>query len=464
MAMISATQTAVKTAKDVLRRSVVGPRRASSLTSLLLVLMILLTACGPAATPAAAPTTAAPAAEATEATEAPTEEAGEEGEETAAEGGTIKVGILHSLSGTMSISEVSVKDATLLAIEEINAAGGINGMMLEPIIEDGASDWPTFAEKARKLIQQDGVAVVFGCWTSASRKAVLPVFEELNGLLFYPVQYEGLESSPNIFYTGAEPTQQIIPGVEFLVNELGAESIYLLGSDYVFPRTANLIIKSQLEDLGVTMAGEEYVPLGGTEFSTIISKIQEAQPDAIFNTLNGDSNVAFFKQLLDAGFTAETLPVMSVSVAEEEVRGIGPENVAGHYTAWNYYQTTDTPENEAFVAAYKAAYGEDRVTSDPAEAGYFGVYLWKAMVEAAGSTEVEAVKAAAATGEISYQAPGGLVTVDGENQHTYKTVRIGQVNAEGLIDEVFASEEPVKPDPFLANIPWAAGLAEGASQ
>ena len=364
----------------------------------------------------------------------------------------------------MSISEVSVKDATLLAIEEINAAGGINGMMLEPIIEDGASDWPTFAEKARKLIQQDGVAVVFGCWTSASRKAVLPVFEELNGLLFYPVQYEGLESSPNIFYTGAEPTQQIIPGVEYLVNELGSQKIYLLGSDYVFPRTANLIIKAQLEALGVELAGEEYVPLGGTEFSTIISKIQEAQPDAIFNTLNGDSNVAFFKQFLDAGFTAETVPVMSVSVAEEEVRGIGPENVAGHYTAWNYYQTTDTPENEAFVAAYKAAYGDDRVTSDPAEAGYFGVYLWKAMVEAAGSTDVEAVKAAAATGEISFQAPGGLVTVDGENQHTYKTVRIGQVNAEGLIDEVFASAEPVKPDPFLANIPWAEGLAEGASQ
>lgn len=456
MAMIPATFTTVQ---NVLRRSVTGQRRASSLVSLFMVLMLLLAACGGAATPA--PAADEPAAEATE---APAEEAAAESEEAAAEGGTIKVGILHSLSGTMSISEVSVKDATLLAIEEINAAGGINGMMLEPIIEDGASDWPTFAEKARKLIQQDGVAVVFGCWTSASRKAVLPVFEELNGLLFYPVQYEGLEASPNIFYTGAEPTQQIIPGVEFLVNELGAESIYLLGSDYVFPRTANLIIKAQLEDLGVTMAGEEYVPLGGTEFSTIISKIQEAQPDAIFNTLNGDSNVAFFKQFLDAGFTAETLPVMSVSVAEEEVRGIGPENVAGHYTAWNYYQTTETPENEAFVAAYKAAYGDDRVTSDPAEAGYFGVYLWKAMVEAAGSTEVDAVRAAAATGEISFQAPEGLVTVDPDNQHTYKTVRIGQVNEEGLIDAVYTSPEPVKPDPYLENIPWAEGLAEGASQ
>jgi urea transport system substrate-binding protein len=424
-------------------------RSTAALTSLLLILALLMAACGPSAAPAAA--TSGEAAEEAPAVEAPS-------------GETIKVGILHSLSGTMAISEVSVKDATLLAIEEINAAGGIMGKMLEPIIEDGASDWPTFAEKARKLIQQDGVAVVFGCWTSASRKAVLPVFEELNGLLFYPVQYEGLEASPNIFYTGAEPTQQIIPGVEYLVNELGAESIYLLGSDYVFPRTANLIIKAQLEALGVTMAGEEYVPLGGTEFSTIISKIQEAQPDAIFNTLNGDSNVAFFKQFKDAGFTAESLPVMSVSVAEEEVRGIGPENVAGHYTAWNYYQTTETPENEAFVAAYKAAYGDERVTSDPAEAGYFGVYLWKAMVEKAGSTAVDDVRAAAATGEIEYQAPEGLVKVDPENQHTWKTVRIGQVNAEGLIDEVFASGAPVHPDPFLAEIDWAEGLAEGMSQ
>jgi len=435
-------------------------RRGAGRTSLLLVLLLVL----PLLISACAPPAAAPAAEAPAAADTPTAEAEAEAEAPAAEGETIKVGILHSLSGTMSISEVSVKDATLMAIEEINANGGVLGKMIEPIIEDGASDWPTFAEKARKLIQQDGVAVVFGCWTSASRKAVLPVFEELNSLLFYPVQYEGLESSPNIFYTGAEPTQQIIPGVEYLVNELGAKNIYLLGSDYVFPRTANLIIKAQLEALGVTLAGEEYVPLGGTEFSTIISKIQEAQPDAIFNTLNGDSNVAFFKQFIDAGFTAETLPVMSVSVAEEEVRGIGIDNIVGHYTAWNYYQTTATPENEAFVAAYKAAYGEDRVTADPIEAGYFGVYLWKEMAEKAGSVAVADIKAAAATGEIEFAAPEGLIKVDPENQHTYKYVRIGQINAEGLIDEVFSSEEAVKPDPFLKNIEWAAGLAEGASQ
>jgi len=418
---------------------------------LILILSLLLAACGGAAP---ASEEAAPAAE----------ESVAESAEEAADSETIKVGILHSLSGTMSISEVSVKDATLLAIEEINAAGGIMGKMLEPIIEDGASDWPTFAEKARKLIQQDEVAVVFGCWTSASRKAVLPVFEELNGLLFYPVQYEGLETSPNIFYTGAEPTQQIIPGIDFLVDELGAESIYLLGSDYVFPRTANLIIKAQLEHLAVEMAGEEYVPLGGTEFSTIISKIQDAQPAAIFNTLNGDSNVAFFKQFKDAGFIAEDMPVISVSVAEEEVRGIGAENIAGHYVSWNYYQTTETPENEAFVAAYKEAYGEDRVTADPIEAGYFGVYAWKALVEAAESIEVEAVTAAADENEIEIAAPGGPIKVDGETQHMYKTVRIGLIDDEGLITEVSASDGPVKPDPWLAGIEWAADLAEGAGQ
>jgi urea transport system substrate-binding protein len=415
----------------------------------LILVASIVAACAAPGAPAAAPAESSTTPEA----EAP-----------AASGDTIKVGVLHSLSGTMAISEVSVRDATLLAIDEINAAGGVLGKQLEPVIEDGASDWPTFAEKARKLIQQDEVAVVFGCWTSASRKAVLPVFEELNGLLFYPVQYEGLESSPNIFYTGAEPTQQIIPGVDYLVNEVGAKSIYLLGSDYVFPRTANLIIKAQLEAMGVTLAGEEYVPLGGTEFSTIISKIQEAKPAAIFNTLNGDSNVAFFKQFKDAGFTAESLPVMSVSVAEEEVRGIGAENIAGHLVAWNYYQTTDTPENKKFVEAYKAAYGADRVTDDPIEAGYFGAYLWKALVEKAGSTEVDKVREAAAANEISFQAPEGLIKVDGENHHTWKIVRIGKINAEGLIDEVWSSGEAVKPDPYLKGIDWAKDLAAQASQ
>jgi urea transport system substrate-binding protein len=399
------------------------------------VLMILLSACGPAATAAPVATDAPPPAD------------------------TIKVGILHSLSGTMAISEVSVRDATLLAINEINAAGGVMGKQLEYVQEDGASDWPTFAEKTGKLLNEDKVAVIFGCWTSASRKAVLPVVEQNNGLLFYPVQYEGLEASPNIFYTGAEPTQQIIPGVQYLLDQ-GKKNIYLLGSDYVFPRTANTIIKAQLADAGATLAGEEYMPLGGTEFSTIIAKIGEAKPDAIFNTLNGDSNVAFFKQFKDAGYTAESLPVMSVSVAEEEVRGIGTDILTGHLVAWNYYQTTDTPENKKFVDAYKAAYGQDRVTADPIEAGYFGVYLWKALVEAAGSIEVDAIKEIAKTATIEFNAPEGLVKIEGSNHHTWKTVRIGKIRADGLIDEVWATEGPIKPDPYLEGFEWAKGIAD----
>lgn len=368
----------------------------------------------------------------------------------------IRVGILHSLSGTMSISETTVRDSTLMAIEEINANGGVLGRMIEPIVEDGASDWPTFAEKARKLLLEDGVAVVFGCWTSASRKAVLPVFEENNGLLFYPVQYEGLEQSPNIVYTGATTNQQIVPAVEWLLEQ-GYTNFYLLGSDYVFPRTSNTIIRAQLEAAGATVAGEEYVPLGGTEFSTILLNIQASQPDVIFNTLNGDSNVAFFNQFADAGFTAETLPTMSVSIAEEEVVSIGVENIVGHYTAWNYYQTVDNEVNAAFVEAFQSRYGEDRVTSDPMEAGYFGVYLWAAAVEAAGTTDVDAVREAIQTGEISAEAPEGTVTLHGPTQHTIKPVRIGVIREDGLIDTVYETE-PVIPDPYLCTYEWAGVL------
>ncbi len=370
---------------------------------------------------------------------------------------SIKVGVLHSLSGTMSISETAVRDATLMAIDEINAAGGVMGKQLEVVVEDGASDWPTFAEKAKKLLQSDQVAVVFGGWTSASRKAMLPVFEGENGLLFYPVQYEGLETSPNIFYTGATTNQQIVPAVEYLLEQ-GKTKFYLLGSDYVFPRTSNLIINKQLKGAGLEAVGEEYTPLGHTEYSTVITKIRAAKPDVVFSTLNGDSNVAFFKQLKDAGISAEDLPTLSVSVAEEEITGIGPENMLGHLVAWNYFQTTDTPENEKFVAAFKAKYGENRVTDDPIEAGYFGVYLWAKAVEKAGSTDVAAVKAAAKG--LTFQAPGGLVTIHMENQHVAKTVRIGEVRADGQIDEIWNSGEPVVPDPYLDNYEWAAGLRE----
>jgi urea transport system substrate-binding protein len=368
----------------------------------------------------------------------------------------IKVGILHSLSGTMSISETTVRDSTLMAIEEINAAGGVLGRQIEPIIEDGASDWPTFAEKARKLLLEDGVAVVFGGWTSASRKAMLPVFEENNGLLFYPVQYEGLEQSPNIVYTGATTNQQIVPAVEYLLAE-GKTKFFLLGSDYVFPRTSNTIITAQLAAAGAEVVGEEYLPLGGTEFSSILLQIQQAAPDVIFNTLNGDSNVAFFKQFSDLGYTAETLPVLSVSIAEEEVTGIGIENIIGQLVSWNYYQTVDSEKNTEFVAAFKERYGENRVTSDPMEAGYFGVYLWAAAAEAAGSVGVDEVIAAIEAGGISTEAPEGTVTLDGPTHHTIKPVRIGQIREDGLIDTIFETE-PVVPDPYLCGYEWASVL------
>ncbi|NOU91629.1 urea ABC transporter substrate-binding protein [Paenibacillus sp. LMG 31456] len=406
-------------------------------------LTALLAGCATQTTPAATP--AAPAATKTDVKpEAGKDEA-------------IPVGILHSLTGTMSISEVSVKDAEIMAIEEINKAGGVLGKQLKPIIEDGASDWPTFAEKTKKLLQKDKTAVIFGGWTSSSRKAVLPVVEQNKGLFFYPVQYEGLESSPYIFYTGATTNQQIVPAVTWLLQNKG-KKFFLLGSDYVFPRTANKIIKEQLKAEGGELIAEEYTPLGHTDYNTIISKIKKDKPDVIFNTLNGDSNVAFFKQLKDAGISAKDLTTLSVSIAEEEIRGIGASVLEGHYAAWNYYQTTDTPENKKFVEAYKAKYGKDRVTDDPIEAGYFGVYLWAEAVKKAGSFDVEKVKAAAKG--LEFNAPGGKVMIDGDNQHVYKTVRIGQVQADGQFKEVWNSGKPVKPDPFLKTYPWGAEVTK----
>ncbi|AFY36701.1 urea-binding protein [[Leptolyngbya] sp. PCC 7376] len=367
-------------------------------------------------------------------------------------GDTIKVGILHSLSGTMAISETTVVDAEMLAIEEINAAGGVLGKQIEPIKEDGASDWPTFAEKATKLIDKDEVVTVFGCWTSASRKAVLPVFESKGHMLWYPVQYEGQECSNNIFYTGAAPNQQIEPAVDWLLENKGKD-FFLVGSDYVFPRTANTIIKAQLEANGGNTVGEDYLPLGNTEVTPIITKIKQALPDGgvIFNSLNGDSNVAFFKQMQGAGLDAEKYPVMSVSIAEEEVRQIGTEYLKGHYAAWNYFQTVESPANEKFVAAFKEKYGEDRVTNDPMEAAYIMVYLWKQAVEAAGTTDLEAVRAAAVGQE--FDAPEGKVTMQA-NHHISKTVRIGEVREDGLFEIVSSTDGPVDP------VPWNQYVAE----
>ncbi len=371
-------------------------------------------------------------------------------------GDTIPVGILHSLSGTMAISEVSVRDAELLAIEEINAAGGVLGKKLKPVVEDGASDWPTFAEKAQKLISTDKVAATFGGWTSASRKAMLPVFERNKALLYYPVQYEGLEASPYIFYTGATTNQQIVPGLEFLKEDLKVKKLFLVGSDYVFPRTANKEIKAWAKANGMDIVGEEYAPLGNTEYATTINKIKSAKPDAVFQTINGDSNVAFWKQFTDAGLDAKKLPVISVSTAEDEVRGVGIKNIVGQYVAWNYYQTTPGAVNAKFVKAYKAKYGANRVTDDPIEAGYVGVYLWAMAAEKAGSVDVEKVKAASKG--LVFEAPEGKVTIDGENQHIYKTARIGKLRPDGLIDAVKESDEPIKPDPYLKTYPWAEGL------
>jgi urea transport system substrate-binding protein len=404
----------------------------------------------------AADTTAAPAAPAASTEPVASSEPAATSSPATVSGDAVKVGLLHSLSGTMAISEVTVKNSEMLAIEQINAKGGVLGKKVEPVIEDGASDWPTFAEKAQKLISSDHVATVFGGWTSASRKAMLPVFESNKQLLWYPVQYEGLESSPYIFYTGATTNQQIVPGLDYL-KEQGKKKLFLVGSDYVFPRTANKIIKAYASANGMEIVGEEYTPLGNTEYGTIVNKVVDAKPDAVFNTLNGDSNVAFFKQLKSNGVSATDLPVLSVSVAEEEVRGIGADNVAGDLTAWNYYQTTPGQVNTDFVSAYKAKYGSETVTSDPMEAGYNAVYLWKASVEKAGSFDVEKVKAAA--GGVSIDTPEGKVTIDGDNQHVYKTARIGKIGSDGLITEVWNSGSPIEPDPYLKKYTWASGLS-----
>jgi urea transport system substrate-binding protein len=368
----------------------------------------------------------------------------------------VKIGFLNSLSGTMAISEQTVHDSLQLAAKEINAAGGVLGKQLEVVTEDGQSEPTVFAEKATKLLTDDCVAAVFGGWTSASRKAMLPVFESQDALLFYPVQYEGLESSPNIFYSGATTNQQIVPALDYLAEQ-GTESLFLVGSDYVFPRTANKIINAYAQAHGIEIVGEEYAPLGHTDFSTVVNKVKASGADAVFNTLNGDSNVAFFKEYANAGLSADEMPVLSVSIAEEEVGGIGVQNVEGQLTAWNYYQTVDSPENETFVEAFQAEYGDDRVTSDPMEAAYVSLHLWQRMVEKADSFAVDDVVAAA--DGVSYDAPEGTVVVDGDNHHISKTSLVGEIGDDGLIHPVWSSDEPIEPDPYLEGYDWAEDLS-----
>ena len=357
----------------------------------------------------------------------------------------IRVGILHSMTGTLAISVRPVVDATLLAIEEINAQGGLLGRKLEPVIADGASDSDAFAAEAERLITQEKVSVVFGCWTSSSRKAVGPVFEKHNHLLFYPVQYEGLEQSPNIIYNGATPNQQVMPAVSYALANFGPR-VFLVGSDYVFPRTANEIIRDQVSALGGETVGELYLPLGGKNVAPMIDAIVAAKPDVILNTINGDSNIAFFRALREAGITPDRLPVVSFSVSETELPELGAEAMAGNYAAWNYFQTVDTPENRAFLEKFRARFGADRVVSDPLEAAYFGVMLWAQAVRAAGSAESAAVLAKI-RGQ-GMHAPGGLAYIDGPTQHTWKYARIGRIRPDGQFDIVWSSDKPVRPMPF----------------
>ena len=367
----------------------------------------------------------------------------------------VKVGLLHSLTGTMAISEVAVRDAELLAIKELNNGGGVLGCQIQAVQEDGKSNPNMFADKARKLITEDKVSAIFGCWTSDSRKAVKPVVEEYYNLLWYPLQYEGFEASPNIFYTGASPNQQIVPAVEFCYENFG-KRFYLIGSDYIYPHTANDIIKAQLKKLGGECVGEIYVPMHESNFVNIVKEIKRLKPDVIINTLNGSSNLSFFSQLKYSEVSADDVPVMSFSISEAEIDSIGRDKIKGHYMAWNYFETIKSAKNTKFVSAYKAEFGADKEVGDPVEAAYIAVYLWAASCEKAGTFDVEPVRIAAKN--LSYIAPEGMVTIDGSNQHLYKSVRIGKVNPSGKIQELYISPDPVRPDPYLSAYSWARGL------
>ena len=381
-------------------------------------------------------------------------------------GDTIKVGVLHSLSGTMAISETSLKDVALMTIEEINANGGLLGKQIEPVVVDPASDWPLFAEKARELIQKHKVAATFGCWTSVSRKSVLPVFEEHNGLLFYPVQYEGEESSYNVFYTGAAPNQQAIPAVEYLMSEDGggAERFVLLGTDYVYPRTTNKILNYFLKSKGVSKKDimETYTPFGHSDYQTIVADIKKfaaGKRTAVISTINGDSNVPFYKELGNQGLKAEDIPVIAFSVGEEELRGIDTKPLVGHLAAWNYFMSVKTPENKAFIKKWNAYVkkhnlpgGSKRVTNDPMEATYIGIKMWAQAVTQAGSTDIDAVRQA--LGGQSVQSPSGFkITMDAKNHHLHKPVVIGEIQADGQFEVVWQTDGPIRAQAWSPFIP-----------
>ncbi|MAK66121.1 MULTISPECIES: urea ABC transporter substrate-binding protein [unclassified Methylophaga] len=361
---------------------------------------------------------------------------------------TVTVGILHSLTGTMAISETGAQEAEKLAIKQINESGGILGRQIKIIQEDGASDWPTFAEKSRKLLVNDKVAAVFGCWTSASRKAALPVFEKENGLLYYPTFYEGLEQSKNVIYTGQEATQQILAGLDWVAEEKGAKTFYLIGSDYIWPRTSMKIARIHIEKvLGGKVVGEEYKPLGDTQFGSVINKIRLRKPDVIFAAVVGGSNVAWFKQLNAAGITSDKQTLLTLSVTEDEVLGIGGENLEGFYSVMKYFQSLDNPNNAEFVKAFKEMHGEDSVIGDVTQAAYLGPWLWKAAVEKAGSFDVDKIVEASRTGEIELDtAPEGYVKLH-PNHHLWSKTRIGKWNKDGQATVVYESEL-IEPNPF----------------
>jgi urea transport system substrate-binding protein len=358
----------------------------------------------------------------------------------------IKVGILHSLSGHMSISELPLKDAAALAIQEINSRGGILGRQIVAVVEDGKSDPNVFAIKARQLIEDHNVCSIFGCWTTDTRKMVLPVVESTSNLLWYPVQYEGFESSPNIIYTGAAPNQQIVPAIEWCLREKGSR-IFLVGSDYEFPRKANEIVKAMLRRIDKEPVGEVYVPLGDRDFAKVVAEIKQAKPNIVFNTVNGESNRGLFTELDKAGLNSMECPVMSVSLAEVEVSEIGTALMQGHYSAWNYFQSVESTQNKRFVSAYKELKGSHKPTDDPIEASYFQVHMFALALAAAKKTNPGDIREAARG--LSFMAPGGRVTIDPNNLHTWKMARIGQVRSDGQFNIVWTSNEPIEPDPYL---------------
>jgi len=358
---------------------------------------------------------------------------------------SIKIGVLHSLSGTMASSETPLVDAVRLAVEEANQSGGLNGQQIEMIVADCRSDDAYCAQQAEKLISQDGVQALFGCWTSACRKAVKTVVEKHHHLLFYPLQYEGLEQSPDIIYTGAAPNQQIIPMALWALQHQG-KRFYLIGSDYIFPRTANLMIKDVLLAQGGALLGERYVPLGASDMAVVVGEIAVQRPDFVVNTLNGDSNLHFFRALRTAGIGAENTPVFSTSVTEVGLAAMGADLTTGHYAAWNYFQSLENDENKAFVARFRQRFGKDRVLDDPMAASYIGVKLWVDTVRSQGSTDIVLIKTVLA--QQSLLAPPGIVAVDYDTRHLWKKAYIGKARADGQFEIVWQSAQPIHPAPF----------------